>query len=131
MPEFPINIVQTSNKHSRAVLKNGIIEVRLAKRLLPWQRKQHIEELVARMQRTAGKHVEKTPIDPWTTIINRRSGSVTLVSGKIYTFELEEVTSKSVSVKQIGNHFAVKVGDEITKIELKKYLWRLLNKAEN
>ena len=130
MPEFPINIVQTSNKHSRAVLKNGIIEVRLAKRLLPWQRKQHIEELVARMQRTAGKHVEKTPIDPWTTIINRRSGSVTLVSGKIYTFELEEVTSKSVSVKQIGNHFAVKVGDEITKIELKKYLWRLLNKAE-
>jgi predicted metal-dependent hydrolase len=127
---LPVTVIQTSNKHSRAVLKNGVIEVRLAKRLLPWQRKQHIEELTARMQATAKKYVSKNLIDPWVKIIDERSGSIELVNGKTYNFELEAVSSKSVFVKQAGSQFNIKVGDEVTSAELKKYLWRLLNKVE-
>jgi predicted metal-dependent hydrolase len=127
---LPVTITQTSNKHSRAVLKDGVIEVRLAKRLLPWQRKQHITELVKRMQQTALKQVQKTSIDPWSTIIKQRSGTVELINGKTYQFELLQKIGKSVSVKQTGDLFTVTIGDEVSNHQLKKYLWRLLNKAE-
>ncbi|MSR87438.1 hypothetical protein EXS70_04710, partial [Candidatus Peribacteria bacterium] len=65
-----VRIERTKNRHSRAVLQNDTIVVRLARRLSEREEQRHIENLVRRMATMVEKDRSRTRIDPFFPVFD-------------------------------------------------------------
>lgn len=61
----PVRIERTRNRHSRAVLQQNTIVIRLARRLSEREEQRHIESLVRRMTKMLERDRSRMKIDPF------------------------------------------------------------------
>ena len=77
MPPAPRNpecvvgyrIERTRNRHSRAVLEQNTVVIRLARRLTPYEERHHIENLLRRMQKMVLSERSRIAVDPYQPLL--------------------------------------------------------------
>lgn len=127
--EISYVVEKTTNRHSRAVYRDGRIIIRLARRLSEFQEKEHTDNLLKRMARQVIKQKTKVTIDPFCPVLDG-AGWVQVVfdNGRSRFFEVESGSRFSSSFRKEVWH--VKKPASATKKNLHKYLWRLLAQSE-
>lgn len=128
-PPIRHRVIRTRNKHSRAVLRDGTILIRLARNLSVTEEREHIRDLLQRMTRYAIEESRRTVIHPFRTVLNGgQSVTVTLATGKKYTFALEP--GDRTTTKKIRGGWKITVGPGLKRRGLHGILWDLIAEAE-
>ncbi len=78
-----VRIERTSNRHSRAVLQNDTIVIRLARRLSERDEQRHIESLVRRMAKMLENERGRVKIDPHFPLFDGQLQEVTALVHRI------------------------------------------------
>ena len=123
-------IIETKNKHSRAVLKDGTIEIRLARRLHPQEKEQHIQELLARMTKAAMRQQARTVINPFSEVDGPGLYTICTQHDQKITIELTE-GSETKLYKKSDQNWNGTIKNGFNKEVLKKLLWRKLGDYMN
>lgn len=124
---FPYRIEKTKNRHSRAVLKNDTIVIRLARNLSQREERRHVEDLLRRMKSHLLIDRKKTHIDPFRPILDGTSmHTIELESGDTYTFSL--VPSKRAGKRKTVDGWEIRVSPSMKQAALHRSLWNTLSK---
>lgn len=126
---IPYRIEFTRNKHSRAVIKDDTIVIRLAKNLSSSQRSQHVEELLRRMAKHAARELRRTKIDPFAPLLNGNDRlDLKLADGREYLVML--APAEKTGFRQTSSGWVTHVGPGLRKRELHALLWKALSSIE-
>ena len=118
-------IERTRNRHSRAVLKEGVIVIRLGKHLTLFEEHRHTESLLRRMQKMLAKHSQKQSITPFRDILNGSSeAEVSLATGRRILYFLEP--GQNTSAKRTAAGWKIRIGPHVQRSALHRLLWRAL-----
>ncbi|MBI2636261.1 M48 family metallopeptidase [Candidatus Peregrinibacteria bacterium] len=107
-----VRIERTHNRHSRAVLQNDTIVIRLARRLGMRDEQRHIENLVRRMTKILHRDSRRTRIDPFFPIFDGQTREVAALVHQINSatlcvsikcIRLRPMTSQWGSCSSCGN----------------------------
>lgn len=131
MKKRPIRhrVERTRNKHSRAVLQNDTIIIRLAKNLSKTEEREHIKDLLRRMTRHVLDERRKIIINPFREILDgAQEHTVHLATGKDYTFRM--YPGKNTHAIQTIDGWLVFVGPHTNRKGLHSFLWSLLSDME-
>lgn len=122
-------IEYTQNKHSRAVIRDDIIVIRLARNLSRNEEKEHIEYLLKRMTVQLKEHQKKITIDPFRSLLQGGSKlTVQIATGKKYLFEL--IPGRRLRAHRTLKGWLIEIGPKTRRKALHRYLWELLSEAE-
>jgi len=131
MPRNDIShrVERTGNKHSRAVLRDDTIVIRLARNLSKNEEQDHIDSLLRRMLKQVLREREKRTIDPFRALLRGEQELVVpLVRGISYRFRL--MPGKKTRTHRTIHGFDITVGPEIRRTQLHRLLWSLVSEAE-
>jgi predicted metal-dependent hydrolase len=118
-------IERTRNRHSRAVVRDEQIVIRLARNLSTAEERKHIENLMKRMIAMVRRERERPCIDPFRPLLNGDTSlAVPLVTGQTCRFSLMP-GSRTAARRQQGD-WVVTVGPNTQRKALHRFLWRLL-----
>jgi predicted metal-dependent hydrolase len=121
-------VIHTNNKHSRAVLKNDVIEIRLAKRLTAIEEKKHTEELLKRMQAMHKKKVIRTKLDPFKDVHAPGSYAIETLQGIIIHITI--VAGTKLTLKPALEYvWHMTLGPKNTKKQILSLIWKQLDVA--
>lgn len=129
MSDVSVSIVRTKNRHSRAVLTNDGIEIRLAHRLPAWLEQKHIDSLVQRMQQAVLRERQKQPIDPFCEVL-KQDGQHAIRLGNGRTFSIYRQQGKRTSLRKKEDTWLLTVSPQTTKNSLHRLLWRRVCETE-
>lgn len=126
---LPYRIERTSNRTSRAVLRDDAIVIRLAKGLSTAQEREHIESLLRRMVGYLERDRRRESIDPFRALLDgAESALVTLGSGRSLFVEL--VPAPRTRAHRTERGWRIAVGPNVRRRSLHRYLWNLLAAEE-
>lgn len=126
---IPYRIEHTRNKHSRAVLLNDRIIIRLARNLNTAQEREHITYLLRNMQRQLLRRGDWVTIKPFQHVLEGGfSQHVRLATGKTYRIVL--VPSNKSGFMQQGNTLHIFVSPRTVQSTLHRTLWKAIAHAE-
>lgn len=120
------SIERTRNRTSRAVLRDGLIHIRLARGLREAEERRHIESLLGRMARVYARDATKTSIDPFGPLF-RGEDTVTidLATGSIVSIRVRD--GRRTKAMRLAGGWSVLRGLTIDDRTFKRYLWKLLS----
>jgi len=122
-------VERTKNKHSRAVVKDGTIIIRLAKNLSKSEEKEHIEDLLKRMKDQVLDEQKRILINPFRKILNEgESCTITLATGKKYFFTLKP--GKRTSLTKTTRGWRITISPKVRRKGLHRLLWKVISQAE-
>ena len=122
-------IERTRNKHSRAVIRDDTIIIRLARNLSKAEEEEHIEDLLRRMSRHVEAEQQCTKIDPFQSILDGgQSVTVTLASGKKHSFKL--YPGKKTKIERTSRGWRITIGPNVRRKTLHRLLWRVISDSE-
>ncbi len=122
-------IERTRNRHSRAVLEQDTIVIRLARNLSVLQEQEHIENLLRRMHRAVLRERKKESIRPFQALLDGEHDlSFAVTQGRAYRFLLTAGTK--TRTKRIAEGWAITVAPSTNRRALHRKLWTLLCKEE-
>lgn len=122
-------IVRTRNKHSRAILREGTIVIRLAKNLSPVEEREHIRDLLRRMTRHVLDERRKTIVHPFRHLLEGgQSSTVTLATGKKIRFFLE--AGERTRIRHTRQGWKITVSPGLKRRGLHRLLWNILAEME-
>lgn len=128
----PHRIERTRNRHSRAVLRDDTIVIRLARGLTTREEQIHIDSLLRRMQRHVLREQKRLLIDPFRPLlIGNSAHTITLANGTQYHFVLipgRRTRATRTPGEQEGWHLSI--GPGTRRRSLHRFLWKLLAHAE-
>lgn len=128
-PRISHRVIRTRNKHSRAVLKDDTVIIRLARNLSRTEEQEHIRDLLRRMTRIVLEERSKITISPFQALLNGASRStLELPTGKKILFTLEP-GSRSTG-KMTAEGWRITVGPRCRRRALHRFLWKLLSLSE-
>ena len=131
MKKHPIRhrVERTNNKHSRAVLRDDTIVIRLARGLSATEEREHIDDLLERMMKQVAEEREKILINPFGRLLDSgESATVTIATGKKYCFALKP--GKRTFVRRTRRGWMVTIGPNMRRKGLHRLLWKTLAHAE-
>ncbi len=128
MSPFPYRIERTRNRHSRAVLKDDVIVIRLGKWMTAAEEARHISILLERMSKAAARESLRTRIDPFRALL-QEGGSTTIIlsTGQSVQISVEE-GGKTRAFKSQGGWRVVR-GPKTDARTFHRFLWKLLAEA--
>ncbi len=126
--ELPVFIERTTNRTSRAFLKNNTIVIRLAKRLTAALEREHIEILVRRINKAHERNATKVTIDPFRTHLNSKESTlhthaVRVCTGQKITFSIVEGAKTKATRTEDG--WFVTRGRNMSDKVFHRFLWKL------
>lgn len=129
-PHLPHRVIRTRNKHSRAVLRDDTIVIRLARNLSRTEEREHIQELLRRMTRIVLEERQKVVVDPFRPLLRGQQQTLTvrLATGKTYRFSLHP--GDRSSVRRTRNGWSITVGPRVREAGLHRACWALLSASE-
>lgn len=116
-------IERTSNRHSRAVLRDGVIRIRLARGLPHVEELRHIDSLLRRMTKAAVKEAKKARIDPFGSFLDGER-TITLVTGSVVRVHVQ--AGKRTKAFRTGEGWSVLRDPTISDKAFERFLWKLL-----
>jgi len=125
----PFRIERTRNRHSRALLRENVIIIRLARDLSIREEHEHIASLLKRMIRIASKEVARTVIDPFRPLLDGTTDALTLSLATGTTVVFRMTAGRRTQAKHINDGWQVIVGPALQSRALHRFLWKLLSIA--
>lgn len=128
---MPVVVEDTENKHSRAILKNDTVYIRLARGLSLEERTKHIDTLVRRITQANLRRAHHTVIDPFHTL---RVGKVstlfieTCIGAKVEFHVTQGAQTKGIALPG-GRGWHITRSSKISDHSFGKFLWKLLSHA--
>ena len=128
-PHIAHRVVRTKNKHSRAVLKDETVIIRLARNLSRTEEQDHTRDLLRRMTRIVLEERTKILINPFQSLLNGSSRStIELATGKKIVFALEAGDRSKAKRTKEGWH--ITIGPRCRRKALHRFLWKLVSISE-
>lgn len=125
MSSFPYRVERTRNRHSRAVLKDDVIVIRLGGRMSAAEEVRHIGILLGRMSKAAARESLRCRIDPFRELIKEgTSVEIILSTGQTVHFSVE-VALKTRAVRR-ENGWHIKRSPQTDTRTFHRFLWKLL-----
>ncbi len=125
MSPFPYRIERTRNRHSRAVLKDDVIVIRLGKWMTAAEEARHIEILLERMSKAAARESLRHRIDPFRELMKEgASAEIILSTGQTVHFSVEAAEKTRALRRENGWH--IKRSPQTDTRTFHRFLWRLL-----
>lgn len=125
MSPFPYRIERTRNRHSRAVLKDDVIVIRLGKWMTAAEEARHIEILLERMSKAAAHDSLRHRIDPFRELMKEgASVEIILSTGQAVHFSVEAAEKTRALHRENGWH--IKRSPKTDPRTFHRFLWRLL-----
>lgn len=122
-------VIRTKNKHSRAVLKDNTVVIRLARNLSKTEERDHIRDLLRRMTRIVLEERTKTVIHPFQSLLEGASRTtLELYSGKELPFSL--VAGSRTVAERINGAWRVSVSSGSRRRGLHRLFWKALSRSE-
>lgn len=129
-PRIAHRVVRTRNKHSRAVLKDDTVIIRLARNLSRTEEQDHIRDLLRRMTRIVLEERTKVLINPFRALLHgAQRCSVELATGRQLVFTLE--AGKRTTARRTKEGWRVSVSPTCRRPALHRFLWKLLGISEH
>ncbi len=131
MKKHPIRhrVERTKNKHSRAVLLDDTIVIRLAGGLSASEEREHISDLLKRMTLQVADEREKIHINPFGRLLDSgESTTVKTTSGRRYCFVLKP--GRKTGIRRTRRGWTVIIGPNMRRKGLHMLLWKTLAQAE-
>lgn len=119
-------VERTKNRHSRALLKDGTVVIRLAKRLSTREEQRHIEELLSRMAKMVVRESKRSSIDPFRPILEGADSLSLNLPIFEKTLEFKLVPGKRSNTKILGSNITLSVAQGMDKKKLQNWLWKIL-----
>ncbi|MDD5074384.1 MAG: M48 family metallopeptidase [Candidatus Peribacteraceae bacterium] len=119
----------TKNRHSRAVLRNGEIVIRLARNLSRTEEQQHIENLLRRMTKVAARESLRNRIDPFRPLLEGASEDPLLLSSRIAILFRLQAGARN-RTKQTAEGWTITVGPTMRRRQLHALLWKVLSEDQ-
>lgn len=125
MTDVRYSIERTRNRHSRAVLRDGVILVRLARGLPYAEEQRHIDSLVRRMAKAHGKEAKKVRIDPFGPLFGgEQSVNIQLLTGSVVNIQVQ--AGKRTTAMRVAGGWSVLRGSTTDDRTFLRFLWKLL-----
>jgi predicted metal-dependent hydrolase len=122
-------VERTRNKHSRAVIVDGTVVIRLAKNLSKREEERHIDYLLKRMSVIVAREAEKTVVHPFRRLLEGHSlEAVRLGDGREFTIALKPAARTRVRAGDAA--WTVDVGPKLRMSPFHRLLWRTLSRRE-
>ncbi len=122
-------VERTSNKHSRAVYREGTVIIRLARNLSQREEREHVDALLRRMSRMVVKERERLVIDPFRPLLSGEPvAEIVLPDGRVHRFELSAGLKTKATRTEAG--WRIQVGPRVRRAQLHRFLWKLLASVE-
>lgn len=122
-------VEHTKNKHSRAVVRDDTIIIRLARGLSASEEKEHIDDLLTRMREQMKEEDRKQLINPFGRLLSSGESTViTLMNGKRYRFILRPGKQTKLIPKRYG--WMVMIGPKLRRPGLHRLLWKAIAERE-
>ncbi len=123
-------VEHTKNKHSRAVLKDGTIVIRLAKNLSKKEQREHIDSLLERMKDQVKEEQKKIALHPFRRLLDEgESIGVRLANGTKYTIILKP--GKVTRVQRTMRGWNISVAPRMRRQGLHRLLWKIISEQEH
>lgn len=121
-------IEKTSNRHSRAVLKNDVIVIRLARGLSSYEEQRHVTDLLNRMSSVVLRERSRPRIDPFRPLLTGEPDlTLECCTGTKVRFVL--TPGASTRAKALPDGWAIAVGPKTDRRTLHRFLWKLLSRS--
>lgn len=122
-------VERTRNKHSRAVIVDGTVVIRLAKNLSKREEERHIDYLLKRMRVIVEREAEKTVVHPFRRLLEGHSlEAVRLGDGREFTIALKPAARTRVRAGH--NAWTIDVGPQLRTVPFHRLLWKTLSRYE-
>ena len=122
-------VERTRNKHSRAVVVDGTVVIRLAKNLSKREEERHIDYLLKRMSVIVAREAEKTVVHPFRRLLDGHSlEAVRLGDGREFTIALKAASRSRVRAGD--DAWMVDVGPTLRTAAFHRLLWKTLSRRE-
>lgn len=119
-------IEKTRNRTSRAVLREGVVLIRLARGLRPDEERLHTESLLRRMAKMYAREAAKTRIDPFGPLFRGTDTvHIDLATGSIVSFRVQD--GRRTKAMRVAGGWSVLRGLTTDDRTFRGYLWRLLS----
>jgi len=125
----PYRIERTRNRHSRALLRDDTIVIRLARGLSVREEQAHVTNLLTRMIRVASREAARTAINPFRPLLDGITDALTLAlsTGERISFRLR--AGKRSQARRTDTGWEITAGPSLRQRTLHRYLWKLLATA--
>lgn len=124
--ELQYTVIQTANKHSRAVFTAEGIEIRLAKKLSQNQKQQHIKELLSRMEKMEDKQAKRITITPFVNIRPNEEYCLQLCNQQTLQINTT-ISAKFRFKKNTALNWSIKLPSNYNSQLLERRLWKELS----
>lgn len=119
-------VERTKNRTSRAVFKEGVIVIRLAKRLSLHEEHRHVQDLLRRMVKVVAKEAKRSSISPFQPILDGADQLTLHLPAMHRALELQLIAGKRSRTKVEGNTVKLTVPPGIGKKQMVAWLWRVV-----
>ena len=128
MNEIRYSIQRSKNRTSRAVLRDGMILIRLARGLPQAEEQRHIQSLLKRMTKAYVKEATKTRLDPFGPLFKgEQSVNIDLATGSLLSFRVQD--GRRTKALQVAGGWSVLRGLTTDDRTFHTFLWKLLAKS--
>ncbi|MFA6038811.1 MAG: YgjP-like metallopeptidase domain-containing protein [Candidatus Peribacteraceae bacterium] len=122
-------IERTRNRHSRAVLREETVVIRLARNLSAREEREHVEILLRRMRDVLRRERTQTAVRPFHPLLEGQTDlALALSHGRICRFSLRP--GKRTLGRRTRDGWDIAVGPQTDRRTLHRFLWRLLCRSE-
>ncbi len=119
-------VERSRNRHSRAVLRDDTIVIRLARGLPSFEEQRHIDNLLRRMTKAHAKQAVKTVIDPFRPLLQGEpSINVDLITGSLVSFRVEEGRRTRATPAHSG--WLITRSPIMNDVSFERFLWKPLS----
>ncbi len=128
MSEIQYAIQRSNNRTSRAVIRNDMILIRLARGLPPAEEKRHIQLLLQRMKKTYANVIKKKRIHPFgPALAGNQAMTLEPVFGMPISFCFHN--GDTTKALRVTGGWSVRRGRTSTEKVFHRFLWKLLAKS--
>ncbi len=120
-------VERTKNRSSRALVRDGIIVIRLARRLSETEEQHHIQWLLQKMAPIYEREQKRVSIDPFRTLLHGAE-HLELITNLGHTWNFVLTPSSRATVKVSGNTVALGVPATLNGKRLHRHLWKVLTR---
>ncbi len=122
-------VERTRNKHSRAVIVDGTVVIRLAKNLSKREEERHIDELLKRMSVIVARESKKTIVHPFRRLLEGHSQeTIHLANGRTLHITLRAASRTRVCAD--SEQWTVDVGPMLRTAPFHRLLWKTVSRQE-
>jgi predicted metal-dependent hydrolase len=120
-----IIVERTKNRASRALVRDGKIVIRLARRLSAHEEREHIAWLLKRMERVWARESVRTSVDPFRPLLEGAQELLVETNlGKTWRFVLQPSSRATVKVRD--DVVTLGVPERLDQKRLHRHLWNTL-----